>query len=228
MSIAERPELAQGSRLKAQGSSLQPSAFSLQLPRRRMALTLVELLVAMAIFVTVSASAALIFRSIAGAWRTGQLRTARYQQARLLIDLFERELSSCTANPKFPMVGAAAADAARLKPGSAQDEVFFAGTLPGRRGLVERGYWVDGAGRLMCHDDESGDATYATGEDEVCGREVAGLAIRYFDGAAWQPRWDARPQGPQAGRLPKALRITLTIGRRRPETFETVVHVPTS
>ena len=194
----------------------------------RRGLTLVELLVAMAILVTVSAAAALIFRSIANAWRTGQLRTARYQQARLLIDLFERELSSCTANPRFPVVGTSAADHAPLKAGSTKDELFFAGTLPGRSGVVERGYWVNAADELMCHDDASGDGAYATGEDEVCGRDVPGLTIAYFDGTAWQPRWDGRPDGAQAGRVPKAIRLTFTLGRQRPESFETIVYVPTS
>src|SRR3990167_7373151 len=99
----------------------------------RNGLTLVELLVAMAILVTVTASALLIFRGITKAWRTGELRTERYQQARLLLDLFGRELSSSVVNPRYPLIGT-------------QDELFFVGTLPGRTGLVERGYWVTGDG----------------------------------------------------------------------------------
>ena len=182
----------------------------------------------MTILVVVSASAALIFRSIGNAWRTGNLRTARYQQARLLIDLFTRELASSTANPRFSLVGTLAADKKPLKSGSTADELFFVGTLPGRAAFVERGYWVNAAGDLMCHDDDSEDGDYATGQEEVCGRDVAGLTVGYFDGAVWQPRWDARPGHAQAGRLPKAIRISLTISRQRPESFETVVYVPTS
>ena len=108
------------------------------------------------------------------------------------------------------------------------DEVFFVGTLPGRAGFVERGYWVSTGGTLMCHDDEPADGDYATGESELCGREVAELGLSYFDGTAWLDRWDGRTSSPQAGQLPKALHIVLSIGREKPERFETVIYVPTS
>ena len=191
-------------------------------------LTLVELLVAMAILVTVSASTALIFRGISRAWRTGTIRTERYQQARLLFDLFGRELASSVANPRYPMVGVDAADGGRLHEGSVRDELFFVGTLPGRTGFVERGYWMTAQGELMCHDEEPADGAVATGTSELCGREVSELTLSYFDGSAWLNRWDARPQAPQEGRLPKAIHIALTVGTERPERFETVIYVPTS
>ena len=191
-------------------------------------LTLVELLVAMAILVTVTTSAMLIFRGITKAWRTGELRTERYQQARLLLDLFGRELSSSVASPRYPLVGTKAVDTTRLEPGSTFDELFFVGTLPGRTGLVERGYWVTAEGALMCHDEEPADGDYATGVSEVCGRDVTAFEATYFDGSEWLDRWDARAGADQAGALPKAVHIVLTIGRQTPERFETIIYIPTS
>ena len=191
-------------------------------------LTLVELLVAMAILVTVSASTALIFRGITHAWRTGAMRTERYQQARLLFDLFGRELSSAVANPRYPLIGTEAGDEFRIQEGSTLEEVFFVGTLPGRAGFVERGYWVDGAGKLQCHDQEPADGDYATGASELCGSDVTEFNVSYFDGAEWLPRWDGRPPSPHAGQLPKALHLVLSVGREHPERFETVIYVPTS
>lgn len=191
-------------------------------------LTLVELLVAMAILVTVTTSAMLIFRGITKAWRTGELRTERYQQARLLLDVFGRELSSSVVSARYPLVGAKAADTPRLAEGSVLDELFFVGTLPGRTGLVERGYWVTADGELMCHDEEPADGDYATGASEPCGRDVAAFAITYFDGSDWVERWDARAESDQAGALPKAVHITLSIGRQTPEQFETIIYIPTS
>ena len=187
-----------------------------------------ELLVAMAILVTVSASTFLVFRGITRAWRTGALRTERYQQARLLFDLFERELSSCVANPRYPLVGVKGSDEPPLHPGSQFDELLFVGTLPGRTGLVERGYWVDAQGQLMCHDDEAADGDYTTGASELCGHDVKNFELSYFNGEEWLDRWDARSGAPQAGQVPKAVQIVLTIGRQRPERFETVIYVPTS
>ncbi len=191
-------------------------------------MTLVEILVAMTILIVISGSVMLIFKSISSAWRTGQLRTERYQQARLLIDLFTREVSSCVANTRFPLVGTTVGDANRTKKEGAGDELFFAGNLPGRGGVIERGYWLTAEGLLMCQDDASGDGNYATGEAEVCGREVEGFKIAYFDGTDWQPRWDARAQQAQAGRWPKAIRFSIMMGKQKPETFETIVNVPAS
>ncbi|MBI4003892.1 MAG: hypothetical protein HY353_02620 [Candidatus Omnitrophica bacterium] len=189
---------------------------------------MVELLVAMAILVTVTTSAMLIFRGITRAWRTGELRTERYQQARLLLDLFGRELSSCVGSGRYPLVATAANDSPRLEAGSVLDELFFVGTLPGRTGLVERGYWVTAERELMCHDEEPADGDYATGTSEVCGRDVSEFAVTYFDGAEWLDRWDARPGAPQAGQLPKAVHIILAVGRQIPERFETIIYIPTS
>ncbi len=184
-----------------------------------------ELLVAMAILVTISASTFLVFRGVTRAWRSGELRTERYQQARLLFDVFERELSSCLSSPRYPFVGLRASDASPLHDGSAVgDEVMFVGRLPGRTGLIERGYWLDTGQRLMCHDDESGDGDYATGTSELCGQEISAFSVAHFDGTAWLDRWDADPQG----RLPKAVRIAVTMAGEPPEQFETIISIPSS
>ena len=181
----------------------------------------------MAILVVVSASTALIFRGVTRAWRTGTLRTERYQQARLLFDLFGRELSSSVVSARYPFIGTQPGDSPRLHEGSMLDEVFFVGTLPGRASFVERGYWVNAGGALMCHDDEPADGDYATGESELCCSDVAEFKLSYFDGTDWLPRWDGRSPA-QASQLPKALHIVLAIGREKPERFETVIYVPTS
>jgi len=190
--------------------------------------TLVELLVAMTILVTVSASAALLFRGIIRAWRTGELRTERYQQARLLFDLFGRELTSAVASSRYPLIGLRAGEDAPLHEGSAADELFFVGTLPGRTGFVERGYWVTADGEFMCHDEEPADGDYATGTSELCGSDVAEFTVSYFDGTEWLDRWDGRTRTGPDGQLPNAIDILLVIGRQRPERFETVIYVPTS
>ena len=194
----------------------------------RRALTLVELLVAMAILVTVSAAAALVFRGVTKAWRSSEVRTDRSQQARLLFDLFERELSSSAANSRYPLVGTKPADTPPLHDDSAADALFFVGTLPGRTGFIERGYWVNSQHDLMCHEEEPADGNYATGQSERCGHDVTQFTVSYFDGTQWLDRWDGRAGAAQQGRLPKAIRISLAIGRPRSETFETIIHVPTS
>ena len=193
----------------------------------RAGLTLVELLVAMTILVIVTTSTALIMRGVTQAWRTGQLRTERYQQARLVFDLCSREIASSVASPRYPLIGTDPAAGARVRPAGILGELFFVGTLPGRAGLVERGYWVTADGTLMCHDDEPADGDYSTGESEVCGRDVTQFSLSFFDGTAWVPSWDGRAASP-AGALPKAIHVVLAIGEQHPEPFDIVIYVPTS
>ena len=191
-------------------------------------LTLVELLIAMAILVTITGSTMLMFRGITQTWRSGQLRTERYQQARLLFDLFARELSSCVTLARYPFIGHDI-EATPIKETSTQDEVFFVAVLAGRAGLVERGYWVNGEGALMCHDDEPADGDYeSTGIDEPCGTDVTAFEASYFDGVEWLSEWNGGPGGDQEAHVHKAVRLTLTVGEQKPEQFETIVHVPTS
>ncbi len=197
-------------------------------PVARRGLTLIELLIALAILVAVSGSALMMFRGVTRAWRSGTLRSERYQQVRLLFDLFERELSSSVASVRYPFVGLPASVTPPLHAGSVLDELFFVGTLPGRHGFIERGYWVNDHGQLLCHDDESGDGNYATGSSEPCGRDITQFTLSYFDGTQWIDQWDGRPLAPQAGRLPKAVRMIVSLGQLHPERFETVIYVPTS
>jgi len=191
--------------------------------------SLIEVVIAVAILVVVMSSTLVVLTGATRAWRKGQGQAERYQQARLLMDLFGRELRSSLAGSQHPFLGLSAADATALKPASMQQAVFFVGALPGRAGLVERGYWMAADQTLMCHDEEPADGDYATvGADEICAQRVSGFSVSYFDGVEWLAAWDGRPDGAQAGRLPTAVRLTLTLDGPHEESFETVVHVATS
>ena len=186
---------------------------------------MVDLLVAMAILLVVVSATGMMFRGILQAWQRGQIHTERYQQARLLSELFTRELSCATPNPRYAFLGNPS-DVNTFKPKSVQGSVFFVGTLPGRGGLVERGYWLASTGELMCHDDEPADGDYATGSDEPCAIGVRGFTVSFFDGTNWRDDWDARPDGAQAGHLPEAVRLLLELGAEGQEPFETVIRLP--
>ena len=90
------------------------------------------------------------------------------------------------------------------------------GALPGRVSLVERGYWINDERDIMCHDDEPADGDYTTGVSELCGRDIQGFELTYFDGTQWLEYWEGEPEGEQAGLLPKAIHIVVTIGRQKP------------
>ncbi len=185
----------------------------------RRALTLVELLIAMTMLVIVVGSTMLLFRGITRAWRSGQLRTERYQQARLLSDLFLRELSSAVVDRRYPFLGH-------------EHALWFVGTLPGREGLVERSYALNAQAQLLCGDQQPPDGDAATiSAEEVCGTDIAEFNVSYAAQAfplTWASAWEGQAGGAQEGQAPKAIRILVTIGTAHGESFETLIHVPTS
>lgn len=88
---------------------------------------------------------------------------------------------------------------------------------------------MNAVGQLICHDDEPADGDFiATGRDEVCGTDIQGFDVSYFTGSEWVGQWDSRPTGLQAGQLPRALQVTVLIGREHPESFDIIIAVPTS
>lgn len=222
---SEKRRKLRGGNISCAGSSRHSLTPALPHSLTRRSFTLVDLLVAMAILLIVVSVTSMMFRGILRAWQRGQIRTERYQQARLLSELFTRELSCATPNPRYPLLGNPP-DAEAFKPMSVQDSVFFVGTLPGRSGLVERGYWLASTGELMCHDEEPADGDYATGSDEPCAIEVRAFTVSFFDGLTWREEWDARAGGAQAARLPEAVRLLLELGAAGEEPFETVIRLP--
>lgn len=202
---------------------------------RREGFTLLEMLIALALLAIIVAASVTVFRGVAQSWQRGEVRSLRYQNARAIFDVMNREISSILPpDRQTPLVGLAADDPP-LKAGSTGPALFFVALVPGAAptDVTEIGYWLRGGDQmLMRHLDTDPDVDFQTADaDEPLGTQVSAWSLAYFDGAAWQDRWDARQGGAQAGRLPKAVRISVTVqdrGGREQETFDATVSLPVS
>jgi len=184
------------------------------------AFTLIEILVAMAIMVIVIGSTLAIFRTSATSWRKGERRAQRYQQARFILEMMSREISS--AFPTF--------SAGPYCLGTTEKFYFISALADAPASLVELGYWLDeDVQELMRSYESSPDYDFSTFDiEEVLSENVSALSFEYSDGDAWQETWDSRPQGAQAGVLPKALRVGFEIQDEKgtaTESFSTVITI---
>ena len=193
------------------------------------------MLVALSLLGVLVAASVTVFRGIAQSWQRGEVRSLRYQNARAIFDIVSRELSS-TLPPdrRAPFLGVGPDDAP-LKPGASGPAIFFVTLVPAASPTetVEIGYWLRAQDHmLMRHLDTKPDLDFRTADaDEPLGTQIASWSLSYFDGTDWLDHWDSRDGAPQAGRLPKAVRIGVTVqdpGGREQELFDTTVSLPVS
>lgn len=179
------------------------------------AFTLVEVLIALAIFSVVMLSALAIFRGASQSWRRGELQTDLMQRARGLAEQIARQLAATVATPWGSV---------RFE-GTAEAVYFVTVTpRPGRTDVVEAGFWREGE-TLFYHHDAAPDFDFDTGESEALTTGVAELTFTYSDGREWTASWDSAV----SGALPKAVQVTvgLTAGGAT-QTYVTVVQLRTS
>lgn len=186
---------------------------------------MVEILITLSLLTIVITATFVMFRGITRAWQRGEVRAVRSQGARAMLELMGRDIASAVTGPGVVCLGIGRSGT-HLKPDSAGDEFFFVTVIPhsGQTETTEVGYWLRGATHtLMRHVQEDPDFNFATadGDDEV-GSAVTDLEFSYFDGAAWVAAWDATPAGPQAGRLPQAVQVTLRVADAAGQDVETI------
>ena len=202
---------------------------------KRAGFTLLEMLIALALLAVVVSSSVALFRGVAQSWQRGEVRSLRYQNARAIFDIVGRELSSVLpTGSQAPFLGTSGEDPP-VKSGAVGPSLFFVTLVPGAgtTDSAEIGYWLRGQDHmLMRHLQAQPDGDFATVDtDEPLGTQVSEWSLAYFDGTDWRDRWDARPNGPQTGRLPKAVRIAVTVqdpGGRDHERFDTTISLPVS
>lgn len=199
------------------------------------AFTLLEMLIAMALLGIVVASSVTVFRGVAQSWQRGEVRSQRYQNARAIVDVVGRELASALSPASRGWLVGLAANDTPLKSGAVGPSLFCVTLIPGLAPAetAEVGYWLRASDHmLMRHLQAIPDGDPRTADqDEPLGTHVSAWSLAYFDGTAWQDRWDSREGAPQQGRLPKAVRVGVTVqdaGGRDGEHFDTTITVPSS
>lgn len=193
--------------------------------------TLVEILVATTILVIAMASIALSFRGGMTSWTKGTARMERYLNARVALDMMSREISAA-------FITTSGIYANQFFYGHGNKVTFIAPVrgVVGKSDLCTIKYELNAPANELRRikeasiDGDITDVTTSTGQAAPLASYVTGLGLEYYDGVrgVWQAAWDSTTKG----WLPRAVRITITIRdelqREGPQTFSTIVYLPTS
>jgi len=166
------------------------------------------------------ASVYTIFSSGMKTWEKGEAQVARMQNARFAFNIMSREVPTAlvTKSGNISCLGD-------------EDKFQFIGLNPE---IVEIAYYFEAANNtLRRRVEENPDFEFGSvlSGDPPIARLVGSAQFSYSaDGQAWQPTWDGRTNGAEAGRLPRAIKATLSIQDERKrdyeQSFTTMINIP--
>jgi prepilin-type N-terminal cleavage/methylation domain-containing protein len=210
-------------------------------------MTLLELLVALAIFGVLGSALMPVINGAISSRGAAAGRILLDAEARTILDRLEQDLAS---NCDVGLVGLVPprflAPATTGRFGTSERTVFEATTLVTRGvtspdaavggedsavlAAVDRGdqahvrWSIDDAGRLVRQEirpPSSDPVDWSIVEVEVMS-EHAGLVLEFYEPVTWLEAWDSTESGPHRGRAPVAVRSTLTLDDRQNAPLELV------
>lgn len=194
--------------------------------------TVVELLIALMIFVIVGAMTAVIFRATQQSFVKAKAFQHVIDIARQVVMRMHNEIQATFIDASGrPCLVGIDASGTRLKADSVADELFFIAPERGEtEGAVsEIGYWQRGDGNFMRHFEIPPDFNFDTSDtDNRLGLIISDLSFQYFDGADFVDAWDSRVGGEQEGLYPKAIQFSFYVsdkGNVITKKFESRVHL---
>ncbi|MBU4346413.1 MAG: prepilin-type N-terminal cleavage/methylation domain-containing protein [Candidatus Omnitrophica bacterium] len=180
---------------------------------RQRGFTLVEVLVALSIFMVVMGLVLVAFVQIMRSFHQGQEISAREQRERSCLFWMSKDISSIVEVPYSPQNY-------YLK--GEQDEFFF--IFARESALAESRYVCNLLDQtLERYSEEPTDYDAASYQKkEVCLQDLVECAFSYSDGLTWKPSW-----GQEEGELPRMVKITFK-PKDTPQAKEFIVNVPVS
>jgi len=197
--------------------------------------TIIELLIALSIFIIVSIMTAVIFRSTQQSFTNARAFQHVLDLARQTVVRMHSEIKA-TFIAESQLISFLGIDAAgsHLKAASQEDELFFIWPDKGAStgDICEVGYWQRNDGHLMRHYENPPDFDFSTTlRDDELGLVIKGLNFSYYDGDAFQDTWDCRPGGAQEGVFPTAVKFSFVVSDESSivqKTFESLVRIASS
>jgi general secretion pathway protein J len=201
--------------------------------------TLIEMLLAIAIFSMVIGVIFTSFRLGISSWEKGEKDLERYQRMRAISELFYREIRSC-----FPYI---------LTPGELDKHVQFyaffgepdslkfvssASIAKTNRGLSLLEFWVNPKNGLMVGEDRAlgQDLSDSMLRDEnrstVIDSSIKKVRFRYYDQkkkgeqGEWVQRWNPRDKTGSEMRLPRAVQLSIEYDMGRGRVFTEELMIP--
>ena len=173
--------------------------------------TLVEVIVAFAIFVVLMGLVMAGFRQVSMTMNLGKKISAGQQRQRAAFNFMSREIGSFLKTPEISE-----------NPFSAgQRELYF--LFAGSSGVGEARYTCTDAGTLERYKEEVSDGNPATfTEHQTCLEQLASCEFSDSDGTQWSGTWDT-----SRGSLPRAIKLTFQ-AKNEDQPQEVIVAVPVS
>ena len=200
------------------------------------AFTVIELVIAIAIFVIVGAMTAVIFRSTQQSFINAKAFQHVIDLARQTVVRMHGEIQSSFTESSglINFVGTDSSSAIKIKGEKSQaDEIFFISPSKGETDgeLCEIGYWQESEeGNLMRHYECPPDfdfLTPASANDNELGLIISALDFKYYDGSDYVDEWDSR-SGDKEGRFPKLVKFSFLISDESnivQKKFESLVQI---
>ncbi|MCD5390669.1 prepilin-type N-terminal cleavage/methylation domain-containing protein [candidate division NPL-UPA2 bacterium] len=183
--------------------------------------TLLELLITLAIVATILGIIYGSYASSVGTMSDCRERVGLYREARLILEIISREISSAFVsdnNEKLRFEGAQdelhfSSASGRLVPGLEPTDIreisYYLGPEPDRNSLMRREQWpVD-------------DDIREGGETLILIDDIESLNFSYYGEEDWQEEW----LWEEEGRLPMAVKVTITFAGTE-TSFSTLINIP--
>ena len=197
--------------------------------------SLLEMLIAAFLLVILVGGCLMVLKSANRVWVRGKTDVGLQTEARNLISFLNRLISGAVffdtwekTRPEF--IGA-------------PERLSFCGLIPDNEKQTDFArlelFLDPNDHTLYVSEERAGDVRKDFSAPDGKGRQPVSFSVRkmdfgYFNGVKFQPNWDSRKGAPEAGRLPKAVRIKFRLseqmreGKEPAQDFETLIELKTN
>lgn len=200
--------------------------------------TVIELVIALTIFVIVGAMTTIIFRSTQQSFINAKAFQHVIDLARDTVVRMHSEIQGAFIDPSglCSFVGIDSIEVKIKGSDSGADEIFFVVPSDGEASgsMCEVGYWQkDSDGNIMRHFECPPDFDYLTpaaADDSELGLVISNLNFSYFDGTKYVDSWDSR-SGEQKGLYPRIVKFSFLVSDKAnivEKKFESLVQIASS
>jgi len=178
---------------------------------RKISFTLIEILIAIGIFVAVITIVGTIFRSALLSYQEAQVLAQRYQNLKRVFWVISRELSSALRANEEIIRGEG-----EIFKGDKQALFFI---YPDSEGLTEIGYIFLPEEKSLVRRESKCDFNFNTfDKEEVLSSSIESLNFSFFDGEKWENSYKE---------LPLAVKAELTLSYKgRRENYQELINIP--
>jgi len=185
--------------------------------------TIVEILIALAIFTMIVTSTFTIFRSASKSWQRGEERSEKYNTARVAIGKMKQEISQAIINNNLCRFIGTPSEISFISFITTADNIFE---------MAEIRYRLDQTSHSLIRNEQlNPDYDFMTQDrSDILADNIDVLKFLYFDGTSWRDTWDSSLIENEDTNLPRAVKIHIEVTGKRDkkgEVFESIAYLKT-